>query len=213
VCTGVFVLAAAGLVAGKRVATHWSAAERLTNSFPDLLVDAAALFVRDGAVWTSGGVTAGIDMALAMVAEDHGSGLAQSVAQYLVLPIRRSGGQSQFSPLLAAQRPGAEPFADLIAWIREHVHAVLDGPRLAEQAGLSERSFQRKFAKATGQTPAAFVERVRVDRARGLLTSGLPLKAVAASVGLGSTTRLAAAFERHLGMTPQAYRATHGSAR
>jgi transcriptional regulator GlxA family with amidase domain len=212
VCSGAFVLAAAGLLKGRRVATHWSATDRLMMTFPEVTVDPDALFVRDGMLWTSGGVTAGIDMALAMLAEDHGSALAQRVAQQLVLSMRRPGSQSQFSPLLAAQKPGSEQFSDLIAWIREHIDAALDVPSLAEKAGLSERSFQRKFTKATGQTPAAFVERVRVDRARSLLSTDLPLKAVATQVGLASTTRLAAAFQRQLGMTPRSYRTAHGNA-
>ncbi|MEI8146886.1 MAG: DJ-1/PfpI family protein [Alphaproteobacteria bacterium] len=210
VCSGVFVLAAAGLTENRKVTTHWSAADRLQEAFADLTVDADALFVRDGALWTSGGVTAGIDMALAMVAEDHGSALAQAVAQQLVLSVRRPGRQSQFSPLLAAQKPGAEAFADLIVWIWRNLDKRLDGAMLAAEAGLSERSFQRKFVRATGLTPAAFVERVRVDQARSLLGAGTPLKTIAAQVGLGSTTRLAAAFQRQLEMTPQDYRAVHG---
>jgi transcriptional regulator GlxA family with amidase domain len=211
VCSGVFVLAAAGLATGRRVATHWSAADRLQAAFRELNVDREALFVRDGSLWTSGGVTTGIDMAIAMVAEDHGSALAEAVARQLVLSVRRPGGQSQYSPLLASEKPGGEAFADLMVWIRNNLAGRLDGPALAAAAGMSERTFQRRFTDAMGTTPAAFVERVRVDRARSLLGEDLPLKTIAARVGFSSSTRLAAAFGRVLGLSPQTYRAFHAA--
>jgi transcriptional regulator GlxA family with amidase domain len=209
VCSGTFVLAALGLLQGKRVATHWSACDQLAR-FPGLSVDADALFVADGKVWTSAGVTTGIDMALAMVERDQGAPVAARIAQRLVVYARRPGHQSQFSTLLSAQMRADNPFADLIDWMQNHLDRVLDVPTIAAQAGLVERTFYRKFTAATGQSPAEFVEALRLDAARTLLARDLPIKAIAAAVGL-HPRRLNAAFERRFGLSPRVFREMHAT--
>jgi transcriptional regulator GlxA family with amidase domain len=212
VCTGAFVLAAAGLLDGRRVATHWASCERLARDFPALAVDADSLYVVDGKVWTSAGVTTGIDMALALVEADLGATVANLIARHFVLYARRPGYQSQFSPLLQAQTAAQAPFAQLIDWMQAHLDRPLDVPALAARAGLSERSFYRKFTQATGKTPAHFVESLRLDAARTLLAQGLPLKAIAGKVGLSSPARLGQAFERRFGMAPSLFREMHRAA-
>jgi transcriptional regulator GlxA family with amidase domain len=209
VCTGAFMLAKAGLLDGKRVATHWASCARLAERFPALTVDAEALYVVDGKVWTSAGVTTGIDMALALVEADLGAATANLIARHFVLYARRPGYQSQFSPLLQAQTTAEAPFAELIDWMHAHLDQPLDVLSLARRAGLTERSFYRKFTDATGKTPAHFVEALRLDAARTLLARGLPLKTIAGQVGLTSSARLGAAFERRFGMAPSLFREMH----
>lgn len=209
VCAGSFVLAAAGLVDGKRVATHWSACEALARLYPSLTVDADALYVVDGNVWTSAGVTTGIDMALAMVSEDLGSALASRVAKRLVLYARRPGYQSQFSPLLRAQAKADAPLADLLVWAQANLDTALDVPSLAARVGLSERTFYRRFVAAIGETPAQYIETVRLDAARILLSQELPLKEIARRVGLAPTARFTQVFQRRFGVTPRLFRETH----
>lgn len=211
VCTGAFVLAAAGLLDGKRVATHWASCARLADRFPALSVDAEALYVVDGKVWTSAGVTTGIDMALALVEADLGAATANLIARHFVLYARRPGYQSQFSPMLQAQATADAPFATLIDWMQDHLDRDLDVPTLARHAGFSERSFYRKFTEATGKTPAHFVEDLRLDAARTLLGKGLSLKAIAGRVGLKSSGRLGQAFERRFGMAPSLFREMHAA--
>jgi transcriptional regulator GlxA family with amidase domain len=212
VCTGAFVLAAAGLLDGKRVATHWASCERLARKFPALEVDADSLYVVDGKIWTSAGVTTGIDMALALVEADLGAATANLIARHFVLYARRPGYQSQFSPLLQAQTVAEAPFAALIDWMQENLDQPLDVPTLAVRAGLTERSFYRKFTEATGKTPAHFVEGLRLDAARTLLTKGLPIKTIAGKVGLNSPARFGQAFERRFGMAPSLFREMHRAA-
>lgn len=209
VCTGGFVLAALGLLDGHRVATHWDSCRLLADGFPRVSVDAEALYVVDGRLWTSAGVTTGIDMALAMVTADLDAAVAGEVAKRLVLYARRPGYQSQFSPVLKAQVKGESPFGELIGWIESHLDAPLDVPSLAARAGLTERTFHRKFVAETGETPARFVEIARLDAARMLLSRGLSLKEVAAQVGLFPPPRLAEAFERRFGVTPRLFRDLH----
>ena len=209
VCSGGFVLAALGLLDGRRVATHWDSCKPFAKAFPKVAVDPDALYVVEGRLWTSAGVTTGIDMALAMVARDLDAAIAGVVARRLVLYARRPGYQSQFSPVLEAQAAGDSPFAELIGWIQSNLDAPLDVPSLAARAGLSERTFHRRFAAATGQTPARFVEIARLDAARMLLSRGLSLKSVAAQVGLFPAARLAEAFERRFGITPRLFRDMH----
>jgi transcriptional regulator GlxA family with amidase domain len=211
VCTGAFVLAAAGLLDGRRVATHWASCQRLAEKFPAVTVDADALYVVDGKVWTSAGVTTGIDMALALVEADLGAATANLIARHFVLYARRPGYQSQFSPLLQVQTEADAPFARLIEWMQAHLDEPLDVPALAVRAGLSERSFYRKFVEATGKTPAHFVEGLRLDAARTLLARGLPLKTIAGRVGLRSSARLGQAFERRFGMAPSLFREMHAA--
>ena len=209
VCTGAFVLASAGLLDGKRVATHWASCARLAEKFPALSVDAEALYVVDGKVWTSAGVTTGIDMALALVEADLGAEIANLIARHFVLYARRPGYQSQFSPMLQAQAAADAPFAALIDWMQDHLDRELDVPTLARHAGYSERSFYRKFTESTGKTPAHFVEDLRLDAARTLLAKGLSLKLIAGRVGLTSSARLGQAFERRFGMPPSLFRQMH----
>jgi transcriptional regulator GlxA family with amidase domain len=208
VCSGTFVLAALQLIDGRRVATHWEACGALAARYPRVTVDAEALYVVDGKVWTSAGVTTGIDMALAMVEQDLGAEIANSIARRLVLYARRPGYQSQFSPLLDARIRAESPFADLIAWMQDNLHRTLDVPTLAARAGLGERNFYRRFFAATGKSPAHFVEALRLEAARTLIDGDLPLKALAAKVGL-TPIRLNNAFERRFGVAPRLFREMH----
>lgn len=209
VCTGGFILAALGLLDGHRVATHWDSCKPFAKAFPTVAVDPEALYLADGRLWTSAGVTTGIDMALAMVARDLDASIAGEVAKRLVLYARRPGYQSQFSPVLKAQVKGDSPFADLIGWMQSNLDAPLDVPSLAARAGLSKRTFHRRFVAATGETPARFVEIARLDAARMLLSRGLSLKSVAAQVGLFPPARLAETFERRFGVAPRLFRDMH----
>jgi transcriptional regulator GlxA family with amidase domain len=209
VCSGAFLLAGFGMLDGRRVATHWEVCALLAKAFPSVKVDSDALYVVDGSIWTSAGVTTGIDMALAMVAHDLDVAIAGQIAKGLVLYARRPGYQSQFSPLLKAQLKAGSPFADLIEWVHANLDAPLDVPTLAAQAGLTERTFHRKFVAATGETPARFVEIARLDAARMLLSRGLSLKSVSAKVGLFPATRLSEAFERQFGISPRLFRDMH----
>jgi len=213
ICTGAFVLAACGLLDGHRVATHWDACAPFAQAFPAISLDPDALYVTDERLWTSAGVTTGIDMALAIVTEDLGSAITGEVAKRLVLYARRPGYQSQFSPVLQAQVKAQNPFADLIGWMQTNLAAPLDVPTLASRAGLSERTFHRKFVATTGETPARFVETARLDAARMLLSRGLSLKSVAAQVGLFPAARLCEAFERRFGISPRLFRDMHAEAR
>lgn len=211
VCSGALILASLGLLNGRKAATHWDACDPLAANFADVQVDSEASYIVDGEVWTSAGVTTGIDMALAMVERDHGAALAGDIAKRLVVYARRPGHQNQFSALLNAQVLADNPFAPLIDWMQGRLDKTLDGPALAARAGLTERSFYRKFQAATGQTPAQFVESLRIDAARALLARDLSIKAVAAQVGM-DPRRLNAAFERRFGMSAQMYRAMHARA-
>ena len=210
VCSGAFVLASLGMLRKARVATHWASCAALAG-FADVSADANSLFVVDGKLWTSAGVSTGIDMALAMMERDIGRPMADRVARFMVLYARRPGFQSQFSELLKVQ--AASGFADLAVWMQDRIARRLDVPTLAARSGLSERTLYRKFVKTTGQTPAKFVETLRLDAARSLLSTGLSLKAIAARTGMGSAHRLTAAFERRFGVTPSTFRRMHfGSA-
>jgi transcriptional regulator GlxA family with amidase domain len=209
VCTGGFVLAALGLLDGHRVSTHWDSSKPFVAAFPNVSVDADALYVVDGRLWTSAGVTTGIDMTLAMIAHDLDTAIAGEVAKRLILYVRRPGYQSQFSPVLQAQAKGDSPFTELIGWIQANLATQLDVPSLADRAGMTERTFHRKFLAATGQTPARFVETARLDAARMLLSRGASLKSVAVQVGLFPAVRLTEAFERRFGIAPQLFRDMH----
>jgi transcriptional regulator GlxA family with amidase domain len=209
ICAGTFVLAAFGLLNGKRVATHWDACAPLAKAYPSITVDPDSIYVTDGRIWTSAGVTTGIDMALAMVGRDLDAALADQVAKWMVLYARRPGYQSQFSPLLRAQAKADNPFAELIDWLQSNLNLPLDVPGIAARARLSERNFHRKFLAATGETPAHFIETLRLDAARILLSRGLSLKAIAAQVGLSPASRLSAAFERRFGVKPRLFREMH----
>lgn len=207
VCTGAFLLAAAGLLDGKCAVTHWLHCAELARRYPAIRVEPDPIFVRDGAIWTSAGVTAAIDLALALVEEDAGRALALAVARHLVVFLKRPGGQAQFSSALSLQ--GAEErFGALHDWMAGRLASDLSLPALAQKAGMSERSFSRRYAEATGITPARAVERMRVEEARRLLSdTRLPLKRVAKQCGFGSEETLRRSFLRLLAATPQDYRA------
>lgn len=206
VCTGAILLAAAGLLDGRRAATHWEYCARLAQRFPAVRVEPEPIFVRDGSVWTSAGVTAGIDLALALVEEDLGSSVALAVARYLVVFLKRPGGQAQFSAALALQA-AEDRFGALHDWINSHLTEDLSLSVLADQAGMSERSFSRRYAEATGQTPARAIERLRVEAARRLLTeSRAPVKRIVQRCGFGSEETMRRSFVRLLAVTPQDYR-------
>jgi transcriptional regulator GlxA family with amidase domain len=206
VCTGAFLLAAAGVLDGRRAATHWKYCARLAQRFPGVRVEPDPIFVCDGSVWTSAGVTAGIDLALALVEEDLGRAVALSVARYLVVFLKRPGGQAQFSTVLALQA-AEDKFGALHHWINAHLGDELSLSVLADQAGMSERSFSRHYAEATGQTPARAIERLRVEAARRLLSeSRAPVKRIARRCGFGSEETLRRSFLRLLAVTPQDYR-------
>lgn len=204
VCTGAFLLAEAGLLEGRRATTHWQHGARLAAEHPGIDVDCEPIFVEDGAVWTSAGVTAGMDMTLALVERDLGRELALAVARRLVVYMKRPGGQSQFSAALAAQESAR--FAELHEWVREHLDADLRVPALATRAGMSERNFARLYVAETGVTPAVMVERFRVEAARRALEGGAPLERAATAAGFGSTETLRKGFLRTVGIGPGEYR-------
>ncbi len=206
VCSGAFMLAACGLLDGKEVATHWSVCDRLEKFYPSLKVNADALYVNDGRVWTSAGVSSGIDMSLGIVEQDYGAEIAARIARLLVLYSRRPGYQSQFSDVLLAQSQADAPFRQLIAWMQANLSEKLDVETLASQAAMSERTFTRKFTRATGQSPARFVESLRLEAARDLMASNLSLKSIADSVGLLPASRFNRVFMRRYGVAPSAFR-------
>ena len=207
VCTGAFLLAEAGLLDGRRATTHWSAGEELRRRYPAVEVDTDPIFVRDGPVSTSAGVTAGMDLALALVEEDLGRDAALEVARWLVLFLTRPGGQSQFSAQLASQLAERNPLRDVQSWIVEHPAEDLSVPALARRAAMSERNFARAFRREVGMTPGAYVEAVRVDRARMLLeTSALPVEGVARECGFGTVETMRRAFARRMRVSPSDYR-------
>lgn len=209
ICTGAFALGHAGLLDGKRVTTHWQIAQRLAERFPAAEVEHDRIHLRDGRLVTSAGVTAGIDLALALVGERHGQAVAVSVAKRLVVVAQRQGGQSQFSPYLSAPADPESP----VARVQHHVTGNLGARHtlgsLAKQVGMSARGLSRHFVQETAVTPHEFVERARVDAARALLeASERPLKAVAFDCGFGTADRMRTIFTRRLGVTPHQYRAS-----
>ena len=207
VCSGVFLLAAAGLVTGRRVTTHWSRAAQLAREHPELTVDCDPIFIRDGRVWTSAGVTAGMDLALALVEDDLGRDAAHAVAQELVLFLRRPGSQSQFSVPLWSAQPPAGPIRAVVSAVHAGPgarHAIGD---LAARAGLSPRQLQRRFTAELGVPPGEYVERVRIEAARRALAGGDdPVEVVARRCGFGTAETLRRAFHRHLNVAPSEYR-------
>jgi transcriptional regulator GlxA family with amidase domain len=210
VCTGAFLLAAAGLLDRRRAVTHWEYCDLLGRRYPAVKVESDPIFVKDGDVWSSAGVTAGIDLSLALVEEDLGRGLALGVARNLVVFLKRPGGQAQFSAALSLQSAD-DRFADLHSWLAEHLADHLSLSRLAAQAGMSERSFLRRYREATGMTPARAVERLRIEAARQLLVeTRLPAKRIAARCGFGSEETMRRSFARLQGVSPQDYRQRFG---
>jgi transcriptional regulator GlxA family with amidase domain len=207
ICTGTFLLARAGLLDGKRATTHWASCARLQREYPRVKVEPDPIFVREGKLWTSAGVTAGMDLALAMVEEDHGPRIARAVAQQLVLFLKRPGGQSQFSAQLAVQLADRAPLAELQAWMADHLRDDLSVPTLARRVAMSPRNFARVFTREVGLTPARLVERLRVEAARRRLEeSSDGVDAIAADCGFGSAEQMRCVFVRNLRVAPTAYR-------
>ncbi|MEU2240541.1 DJ-1/PfpI family protein [Streptomyces sp. NPDC018338] len=207
VCAGAHTLAAAGLLTGRRATTHWATAEALAERHPDVTVDADAVYVRSGPVWTGAGVSAGIDMSLALVADDHGRRHALATAKWMVRYLQRPGDQSQFSAPLKRQSTARTDIAELLAWIDAHLAERLTVPDLAARMGLGERQFARVFLRETGSTPATYLDAQRVHAARRLLQeSDLTVAAIGARCGFGSVHSFHRAFKRHTSVTPQVYR-------
>ncbi len=207
VCSGVFLLAASGLVTGRRVTTHWAREAQLRQEHPDLHVDCDPIFIRDGHIWTSAGVTAGMDLALALVEDDLGRDVAHAVAQELVMFLRRPGSQSQFSVPLWSRQPGTDPIRSVVSAIHADPGAGHGLADLASRAGLSPRHFQRRFTAEVGMPPTTYVERVRVEAAQRALTAGDdPVEVIARRCGFGTAETLRRAFHRHARIAPSDYR-------
>jgi transcriptional regulator GlxA family with amidase domain len=206
VCSGAIILAEAGLLDGRRATTHWQRTKQFVATYPGVKLEADRIYTRDGNIWTSAGITAGIDLSLAMVAEDYGDEIAQRTAKQLVLYHRRSGGQSQFSSLLELKAPSGR-FGPLLAWAREHLEAPLTVEDMAEQAGMSSRHFTRAFIAETGTTPSKAVERLRIEVARQRVqSSSEAIERVAETTGFRDPERMRRAFIRAFGQPPQSLR-------
>ena len=208
VCVGAFLLAEAGLLNGRRVVTHWMHCGLLASSYPGITVEPDAIYVRDGSIWSSAGVTTGIDLTLALIEEDCGRTVAMHVARVLVVYLRRMGGQSQYSALLAAQvESTSDAFTELERWIAENLTADLRVERLAERAGMSPRNFARRYTETRKRTPARAVEAVRVDAARRALEETSDrIEEIARRCGFSDEEHMRGAFVRHVGIAPRAYR-------
>jgi transcriptional regulator GlxA family with amidase domain len=214
VCTGALVLAEAGLLDGRRVTTHWNWCQELADKHPRVAVDPRPIYVRDRNLYTSAGVTAGIDLSLALVEDDLGGALALQVAQMMVVFLRRPGGQSQFSATLMAQSRGRGTLRDLLAWVADHLAADLSVSALARRAAMSPRNFARVFREEIGETPARSIETLRLEAARRQLeTTSASLDEVAAGCGFRSAEILRRTFWRRLGTTPGKYRLSFGRRR
>lgn len=212
VCTGAFLLAEAGLLEGCKATTHWDFCQQLAKDYPSVQVKPDYIFIKDGHIFTSGGITSGIDLALALLEEDWGRELALYVARYLVVFLKRPGGQSQFSSYLATEASHRPDLRDLQVWIMEHIHHDLTVETLAERMAMSPRNFSRLFLSETGMTPAKFVEMTRIDRARYLLETGaLSVETIAEKTGFKDSERMRRAFIRQMGVNPQNYRHRFGS--
>jgi transcriptional regulator GlxA family with amidase domain len=207
VCTGIYGVAPTGLLDGRRATTHWRFADDVATRFPALRLDCDRIFIKDGPLYTSAGITAAIDLALALIEEDYGPKLALSVARDLVVYMKRSGGQRQFSEPLQFQARSGDRFAELAAWITSHLNDDLSVEQLAARTSLSPRQFSRRFSRAFGQTPSEQIEALRLDAARNHLTgSGAQVEAIAAAVGFRSNDAFRRAFDRRFGLSPTEYR-------
>jgi transcriptional regulator GlxA family with amidase domain len=207
VCTGAYALAEAGLLDGARATTHWRHAAAFAQRYPAIDVVADALYLRHGPIYTSAGITAGIDLCLSLIEEDHGSACALSVARELVVYLKRAGGQQQFSERLALRGTEDERMADLAAWIQQHLAENISVERLAQQCHCSSRHLARRFQRAFGMSPSAYVERLRVEEAGQRLIGGTPsIERIARAIGFSSADVFRRAFERHYGINPQQFR-------
>lgn len=207
ICTGAFLLAESGLLNGRKVTTHWGYCQRLATEYPALEVEPDRVYIREDDLYTSGGITAGIDLALALVEEDFGSEIANRVARFLLVFFRRPGGQSQFSSFIPPAAKSRMDMRELQGWIIDHPAEDLSVEALAGRLAMSPRNFARVFVKEVGVTPASFVEQVRVNVARSLIEqTPLPLKTVSRRSGFGNDEHMRRAFQRHLKVSPQDYR-------
>ena len=214
ICTGAMILGRAGLLDGLRATTHWEYCSQLQAECPDAEVEADAIYVEQGKLYTSAGVTAGMDLALALVEEDWGKDVALAVAQELVMFMKRPGGQSQFSSFMAAQQTDSDRFRDLQVWMQTHLHQDLSVESLAEKMSMSPRNFARAFARAAGETPGRYVQRARLEAARrDLEESRRGVDQVALRCGFGSAETMRRTFVRHLKISPSDYRQRFRSAR
>ncbi|MEM8684269.1 MAG: GlxA family transcriptional regulator [Pseudomonadota bacterium] len=207
ICTGAFLAGRLGLIDGKRVTTHWRHQDELRQAYPTCRLQDDQLYATDGTFWSSAGVTAGIDVCLALVSRDHGASVAAAVARELVVYLHRPGGQAQYSEVMRAQTT-SKRFAELIYWIHNNLQTDLSVPALADRVGMSERNFQRRFKQDFGQTASNFVEQLRISQAQDILRSpSVSISATASSVGFKSADSFRRAFERVLGVNPSFYRA------
>jgi len=207
VCTGAFLLAEAGLLEGRRATTHWLDLERLRKEYPGVMVEADAIYVRDGSVSTSAGVSTGMDLALALVEEDCGRKVAMAIARRMVLFLKRPGGQAQFSTLLRAQMAVEGSLGPLLTWLDENVQLRLSVEELAERVAMSPRNFARRFVRETGMTPARYLDQIRLQRAiRHLEDTSCPMETVAGESGFASAEQFRRVFRRRMGITPNDYR-------
>jgi transcriptional regulator GlxA family with amidase domain len=207
ICGGAMLLAQAGLLDGRRATTHWRLLDTLQSRYPDVNVERGPIYVRDGPIWTSAGVTAGFDLTLALVEDDYGFTLARNIAQELVMFLRRPGGQSQFSRYVIDQARNPGPIRDLQSWILDHLAEDLSVERLADRVAMSPRNFTRVFSRETGTPPARYVEEVRLDAARQRLEQGGGnVEQIARATGFGNGLNLRRVFERNLQITPTEYR-------
>ena len=207
VCAGALILARTGLLDGRRATTHWNLLDTMQSSFPAVKVEKGPIYVQDGPLWTAAGASSGFDLTLALVEEDHGFTLARDVAQFLVMYLRRPGGQSQFSRHLLNQARQPGPIRDLQSWILENIDRDLSVEKLAEHVAMSPRNFTRVFTRETGTPPATYVEEVRLDAARQRLEQGSEgLDQIAAATGFINSLNLRRVFERKLQLTPSEYR-------
>ena len=207
ICSGAFLLAETGVLNGGSATTHWSARSQFAERYPQVRITDDALYIQNDRVWTSAGVTTGIDMALAMVRADYGNDVMRAVAQQLVVYAHRPGNQSQFSPVLKAQTSGEGDFASLITWMERKLGDGITVPDLAHRANMSERTFHRKFVKAVGVPPSKFLDQLRLQRAKELLESGAPVKTATYAVGFKSESGFRTAFEKKYGVSPSTLRA------
>lgn len=211
VCSGAFLLASTGALDGRQATTHWEGREQFAKAYPKVRVTKDDLYIVDGQFWTAGGATAGVDMSLAMLRKDHGASLAGRVAKRLLVYAHRPGYQSQFSALLETQTTLSNRFSDLIGWLNTAPLATINVPVLAEKAGMSERTFYRNFTREIGETPARYLERVRMERAKALLETGQSIARIAEEVGYRSQSGFRTVFENCFGVSPSVYAALQGA--
>lgn len=213
VCTGTFLLAEAGILSGKKATTHWELCDLLTNKYPDIEVDNNPIFVKDGNVYTSAGISSGMDLALALVEEDFGKKLALEVARQMVLYLKRPGSQSQYSTVLTHQNIDYKPIQDIGSWILEHLNENITVETLAEHSSMSARNFARVFVRETGISPAKYINKLRIEKAcRYLVDSQLSLKEIADMCGLGSVDNMRKVFLKYIYISPADYRRNFGTA-